>query len=102
MLISYLMFLIGMVLIIKGGDFFVDSATWTARVTGLPEVMIGATIVSLATTLPETSVSVLSAIQGEESVAVGNAIGSIICNTGLILGLYNLIKPSTIRSRDFA
>jgi cation:H+ antiporter len=86
---------------IKGGDFFVDEATWFARLTGLPEVLIGATIVSLATTSPETTVSILATLQNYPSVAIGNAIGSIICNTGLILGLYHLIRPNRIDSRIF-
>lgn len=91
----------GLIFIIKGGDYFVDAATWTARVTGIPEFIIGATIVSLATTLPEATVSILSAIQNQPSMAVGNAIGSTICNTGLILGIYNIVKPSNVNSRVF-
>jgi len=64
-------------------------------------VFIGATIVSLGTTAPEATVSLISALQNRPSIAIGNAIGSIICNTGLVLGLYNLIKPSKINSRIF-
>lgn len=101
MFISYILFALGLVFIIKGGDFFVDEATWFARLTGLPEVLIGATIVSLATTSPETTVSILAILQNYPSVAIGNAIGSIICNTGLILGLHHLIRPSRIDSRIF-
>ncbi|MGE5632716.1 MAG: calcium/sodium antiporter [Caulobacteraceae bacterium] len=101
MLISYLLFAVGLILIIIGGDYFVDSATWIARVTKLPEVLIGATIVSLATTFPETMVSVISAINNQSAMSVGNAVGSTICNTGLILGLYNLVRPSKISSRIF-
>ncbi len=101
MIAPYILFAIGLILIIKGGDYFVDAAVWIAKVTGLPEVLIGATIVSLGTTLPEASVSVLSAIQNQSTMAIGNAIGSTICNTGLILGIYNLIKPSKIESKIF-
>ncbi|RBP43967.1 calcium/sodium antiporter [Garciella nitratireducens] len=101
MLVPYFLFFAGLIFIIKGGDLFVDGATWMAKVTGLPEVLIGATIVSLATTLPETTVSAISAIQNESGMALGNAIGSIICNTGLILGLSNFIKPSKINSKSF-
>ncbi len=101
MILTYLLFIVGLVCIIKGGDYFVDSATWIARRTGLSEVLIGATIVSLATTSPEATVSIISSVQGHSSIALGNAIGSIICNTGLILGLYNIIKPSRIQSHLF-
>ena len=101
MLIPYVLFFIGMILLIKGGDLFVDAATWFAKITGLPEVIIGATIVSLATTLPEATFSALSAVHNETAMSIGNAIGSIICNTGLILGICNLVKPSKINSRFF-
>ncbi len=101
MVLPYILFAVGLLLIIKGGDYFVDSATWIAKVTRMPEVLIGATIVSLATTFPETMVSTLSAIGGQPAMAIGNAVGSTICNTGLILGLYNFIRPSKINSRVF-
>src|SRR5690554_5536774 len=101
MLIPYILFAIGFILLIKGGDLFVEGAVRLAKVTGLPELLIGATIVSLATTLPESTVSVLSAIHNETSMSMGNAVGSVICNTGFILGLANLIKPSRIHFRFF-
>ena len=101
MLVIYILFIVGLILIIKGGDYFVDSACSIARFTGLPEVLIGATLVSIATTLPETTVSVVSAVSNYPTIAMGNAIGSIVCNTGLILGLYHIFKPSKVRSRVF-
>src|SRR5690554_1988288 len=101
MLIPYILFFIGFILLIKGGDLFVDAATWFAKVTGLPEVIIGATIVSLATTLPETMFSALSALHNETAMSMGNAVGSIICNTGFVLGICNIIKPSKVNSRIF-
>lgn len=101
MLIPYLLFLVGLLFIIKGGDLFVEGASWLARVTGLPDVLIGATVVSIATTLPETTVSAISALQNQTSMAMGNAIGSIICNTGLIVGVSNIIKPSKLDSKIF-
>ncbi len=97
----FIIFIIGLVLIIKGGDWFIDSASWIARTTGMPEVLIGATIVSLGTTLPELVVSSIAAIDGHTEMAVGNAIGSTICNTGLILGVCNLLSPSKINSRIY-
>jgi cation:H+ antiporter len=96
-----LLFILGLILIIKGGDYFVDSAAWIAKVTHIPEVIIGATIVSLATTFPEAMVSVFSSLNKQPDMAVGNAIGSIICNTGLILGIYNLIKPTKINTKVY-
>lgn len=101
MLIPYLLFLAGLLFIIKGGDFFVEGARWLAKITGLPDVLIGATIVSIATTLPETTVSAISAIQNESAMAMGNAIGSVICNTGFIMSISNFINPSKLDSKIF-
>jgi cation:H+ antiporter len=83
-------------MLIKGGDWFVDASVWTARITGLPEVIIGATIVSMATTLPELFVSSIASLEGHPDMAIGNVVGSVICNTGLILGLTTLISPARI------
>jgi cation:H+ antiporter len=100
-LLPFLLFALGLIFIIKGGDWFIDSASWIAKITGMPEVLIGATIVSLGTTFPELIVSATSAIQGHTDMSIGNAIGSTICNIGLILGVCNLISPSKINSRVF-
>ena len=94
--IPYILFFLGFVMLVKGGDWFVDASVWTARVTGLPEVIIGATIVSIATTLPELFVSAIASFEGHPDIALGNAVGSVICNTGLILGVTTLISPSRI------
>lgn len=94
MLIPILLLAVGFVLLIKGGDWFVDGATGIARRFHLPEILIGATVVSIGTTLPEVLVSAGAAIQGSGSIAYGNAIGSIICNTALIAALIIAIKPS--------
>ena len=64
-----------------------DAATWIARVSGIPQVIIGATIVSLATTLPEMLVSVIAAMDGKVDMAVGNAVGSVTANIGLIMAI---------------
>ncbi len=77
----------------KGADWLVDEAVVLSSQWGLGKAVIGATIVSIGTTTPEAAVSVLSAIQGEPGLALGNAVGSIICDTGLILGLASLIAP---------
>ena len=77
----------------KGADRLVDEAVLLSTRWGLGKAVIGATIVSIGTTTPEAAVSVLSAIQGKPGLALGNAVGSIICDTGLILGLASLIGP---------
>lgn len=91
---TVILFLVGIVFLIKGGDWFVDGATKIARRFGIPELIIGATVVSIGTTLPEVMVSATSAIGGAGDIAYGNAIGSIICNTSLIAALTIAIRPS--------
>ena len=90
------LFVFGLILLIKGGDWFVDSATSIARRFKLPELLIGATVVSIGTTLPEVMVSATAAIQGSGGMAYGNAIGSIICNTSLIAATTIAIKPGKV------
>ncbi|MCD8161829.1 MAG: calcium/sodium antiporter [Clostridiales bacterium] len=99
MLIPVLLFAVGLVLLIKGGDWFVDGATGIARRFHLPELLIGATVVSIGTTLPEVMVSTTSAISGHSQIAYGNAIGSVICNTALIAALTIAIHPSRVDPR---
>lgn len=101
MIYAFLIFLIGLLLIVKGGDWFTESAISIARASGLPEVLIGATIVSLATTLPEAIVSISAAKDGYTTMSTGNAVGSVICNIGLILAVICTIKPSKITSNFF-
>ncbi len=93
MYIEIILFAAGLLLLIKGGDWFVDSASGIARRFHLPELLIGATVVSIGTTLPEVMVSVQGAMAGSGGMAYGNAIGSIICNTSLIAALTITIKP---------
>ena len=93
MLVHILWFALGLVLLIKGGDWFVDGATGIAKKFHVPDLLIGATVVSIGTTLPEVMVSATSAVQGHGAMAYGNAIGSIICNTALIAALTVAIKP---------
>ena len=92
--INILLFAAGLVMLIKGGDWFVDGAAGVARRFHLPELLIGATVVSIGTTLPEVMVSAQGAMAGSGSMAYGNAIGSIICNTALIAALTITIKPA--------
>lgn len=99
--LMYLLFALGLVLIIKGGDFFVDAAAWLAEVSGIPHFIVGATIVGFATSLPEIIVSVIAAAQGDVEMATGNAIGSVTANTGLIMGISLLFMPMAIRLRTY-
>ena len=96
MLIPILLFCVGLVFLIKGGDWFVDGATGIARRFGLPELLIGATVVSIGTTLPEVMVSTTSALGGHGEIAYGNAIGSVICNTALIAAITVAVKPGKV------
>lgn len=93
MALQILLFVIGLLMLIKGGDWFVDSASGIARRFHLPELLIGATVVSIGTTLPEVMVSAQGAMAGSGDMAYGNAIGSIICNTSLIAAITIAIKP---------
>ncbi len=96
MFVPVLLFLLGLVLLIKGGDWFVDGATGIAHRFHVPELIVGATVVSIGTTLPEVMVSATSAIGGHGEIAYGNAIGSIICNTALIAALTVAIRPGKV------
>ncbi len=100
MLIPVLLFALGLVLLIKGGDWFVDGATGIAEQFHVPEIIIGATVVSIGTTLPEVMVSATSALTGHGEIAYGNAIGSIICNTALIAALTVAIRPGPVDTRS--
>ena len=97
MFIPTLLFLLGLLFLIKGGDWFVDGATGIAHRFHLPEILIGATVVSIGTTLPEVMVSATSALSGHGEIAYGNAIGSIICNTSLIAAITIAVKPGAIQ-----
>ena len=96
MVVPVLLFILGLILLIKGGDWFVDGATGIAHRFHVPELLIGATVVSIGTTLPEVMVSATSAVSGHGEIAYGNAIGSIICNTALIAALTIAIRPSRV------
>lgn len=100
------LFAVGVILVVKGGDYFVDAASWIAEVSGIPKLIIGATIVSVATTLPEMLVSVMAAIQGKvdsEKVAmsIGNAVGSVTANIGLIMAIALLFMPGIIKRKEY-
>ena len=94
MALAIVLFLVGFVLLIKGGDWFVDGAVGIAHRYHIPEILIGATIVSIGTTIPEVMVSSMAAAVGQSQTAYGNAIGSVICNTALISAITIAAKPS--------
>ncbi len=99
---SLALFVIGALLLIKGGDWFVDSAVGIAKRFRVPEILIGATVVSIGTTLPEVMVSVTAALNSNGAIAYGNAIGSIICNTALIAALTIAIRPTPVNRKELA
>ena len=101
MLVPILLFLLGFVLLIKGGDLFVDGAVGLAHRFHLPELLIGATVVSIGTTLPEVMVSSQAAFESNAGISYGNAIGSIICNTSLIAALTAAIRPGKVDPKTF-
>ena len=100
MLMSVLLFAVGLVLLIKGGDWFVDGATGIAKRFNLPDIVVGATVVSIGTTLPEVMVSTTGALQGSGAMAYGNAIGSIICNTALIAAISIVCNPGPVNTKS--
>jgi len=90
--LQLLLLILGLALIILGGDLFVSAAVRIAELLRMPRVVIGSTLVSLATTSPELVVSITAGAKGESGLAVGNALGSCVCNIGLILGLTAALK----------
>lgn len=101
MLVAVLLFALGLVLLIFGGDWFVDGSVGIAHKFKVPELLIGATVVSIGTTLPEVMVSATSAVSGHGQIAYGNAIGSVICNTALIAAITIAVRPSTVDKKTF-
>lgn len=97
-----ILFLIGLLLIFKGGDAFVDAAGFIAEISGIPRFVIGATVVSLATTLPEMTVSIFGTASGMRDLAIGNAVGSVTANLGLIMAISILTLPAIVHRKEFA
>ena len=100
MFLSVALFAVGLLLLIKGGDWFVDGATGIAKRFNLPDIVVGATVVSIGTTLPEVMVSTTGALQGSGAMAYGNAIGSIICNTALIAAISIVVNPGPVNVKS--
>ena len=102
LVVTLLLLVLGIALIVKGGDVFVDAATWIAEVSGIPKFIVGATVVSVATTLPELLVSVFAAAEGKVDMSIGNAVGSVTANIGLIMALALLFMPMVIKRKDYS
>ena len=100
--VAAVIFVVGLILTIKGGDWFVDSASWFAEATGIPKFVVGATVVSFATTLPELLVSVRAAMNGSAQLAIGNAVGSVTANTTLIMGVSLVAMAGVISRKEFS
>ncbi len=100
--VAGVIFFVGLALTIKGGDWFVDSASWFAEATGIPKFVVGATVVSFATTLPELLVSVRAAMNGSAQLAIGNAVGSVTANTTLIMGVSLVAMAGIVGRKSFS
>lgn len=96
---AVILFIAGLILLIKGGDWFVDGSVGLSKRLRVPELLIGATVVSIGTTLPEVMVSAMSAVKGHSEIAYGNAIGSIICNTALIAAITVAVRPAVVNKK---
>lgn len=101
MLIELLLFVAGILLVVKGSDYFVDASVAIAVRARLPRVVIGGTLVSLATTTPELTVSVISGVQNVPGLAIGNALGSVAANIGFILALVAIIRTIELHPAVF-
>ena len=101
MISTIILFVIGFILITKGADIFINCTVEIGKKTHVSELVLGATIVSFATTLPELTVSLCASINNQTTMSLGNAVGSIICNTGLILGLVAFISPFKVDRKMF-
>jgi len=93
MVLSFFLIIAGFVLLIKGADFLVDGSSNIAKRFHIPEIIIGLTIISIGTSMPELFVSITSALNGHSDMALGNIIGSNITNLLLILGVSAILKP---------
>jgi cation:H+ antiporter len=98
-LLSIVLLVVGLLILIKGSDFFVGSSAFIARHFGVSELIIGLTLVSMGTSLPEMGASVYAAYNGNGGIAVGNVVGSNIANIALVLGAVLLLKQITVRKK---
>jgi len=97
--LNFILFIIGGWIIAKAAGYFVDAAVNVSIATRIPKILIGGTIVSIATAAPEFCVSFIATVQGKADVAIGNSIGSCIINIGLIAGICVLIRAVTVEKK---
>ncbi|MGG0668646.1 calcium/sodium antiporter [Sporosarcina koreensis] len=95
---TYVLLLVGFVLLIKGADYFVEGASGIARLLRVPPILIGLTIVAFGTSSPEATVSIIAALEGSAGVAVGNVVGSNIFNITLVVGAAAFLYPLRVQS----
>jgi cation:H+ antiporter len=96
---SVVFLIVGIILLVKGADLFVDHATILGKSLRLPQVLIGILVVAVGTSLPELAVSAIASMQGNPEIAVGNIIGSNITNIGLIVGISAILGTVTLTRR---
>lgn len=96
-----ILFIIGLILLIKGSDQFIERLKLIAKKLNVSEYLIGILLASIATTLPEISVSIIASIQGKSSLALGNALGSVLVNISLILGISSCFLPIRVNEKGW-
>ena len=97
MILQIMILLLGFVLLVKGADWFVEGAASIARKLGIPQLIVGLTIVAMGTSMPEAAVSITAALNGNAGITIGNVIGSNILNVLLILGITAVITNVAIQ-----
>lgn len=97
MLLQFVLLVVGFVLLIKGADWFVEGASKIADKFGIPQIVIGLTIVAMGTSLPEAAVSISAAVKGSADITIGNVVGSNILNVLIILGLTAVIRAVAVK-----
>ncbi|TYT23979.1 hypothetical protein FY122_00035 [Dictyoglomus thermophilum] len=100
-LFNILLFILGLIFLIRGSDLFIERLKLIAKKMGVSEFVVGAILASVATTLPEISVSIISSLQGKSSLAIGNALGSVLFNISVILGVSSLIMPIKVDEKGW-
>ncbi|MBQ7431611.1 MAG: calcium/sodium antiporter [Butyrivibrio sp.] len=96
LVLQFLLLVLGFVLLVKGADFFVDGAAGIAKKFGIPDLVIGLTIVAMGTSAPEAAVSIAGAFKGSADISIGNVVGSNLINVLVILGLAAVIIPIAV------
>lgn len=99
MVLSFVLLLIGFILLVKGADFFVEGSSTIAKYLKIPSIIIGLTIVAMGTSAPEAAVSIIAGINGSNDIAISNVLGSNLFNLLVVIGVSAVIKPITIQNQ---